>query len=123
MSLKLFSFCGILFLFSITTTIDAQSQQPGMLPAKQVRFSLRNNSWWFRKFTIITYKPEESGNDAQSFLLAPGMSRNFMLPAGTRLYNAESKQVEVVMSGATLTDKPFLIVQHSDAGKIIPLLR
>ncbi len=111
----MFCLCTVLF-------VQQTSGQSAETPApKQVRFSLRNNSWWFRKVAIITYEPNQEGNNTVVFLAGPGMSRRFVLPEGTRLYNASNKQVDVVMSGKALNDKPLLVVQRRDEGKIISL--
>ncbi|OLY94028.1 hypothetical protein BUE76_20655 [Cnuella takakiae] len=101
---------------------ESAAQLPDAPASDLVRLSFRNNSWLFRKFTLVTYKPGADGNDATSLILAPGMRKSMQLTVGTRVYNASSKQVAVVMSGVQLRDKPLLVVSAKDAGAVVPLL-
>jgi hypothetical protein len=104
------------------TFFTAQAQNADTGQQGFARISLRNNSWWFRRFTIITYRPGERENSTFAFRLAPGTSRKFWLPVGTRVYNAAQSQVATVMSGLPLSDKPMLTVAASDDGRILPLV-
>ncbi len=98
------------------------SEQKGT-PLAEVRIRLRNNSLWFKKVTLISYRPDETGNGTNGFLLAPYASSQRAYPAGTRLYLADAGQVETVMSGQRLSGKPFLTVSAGDEGKTFPLFR
>ncbi len=81
-----------------------------------VRF--RNNSLLPHKVMLITYRPDESGNGTQGIMLMSYSSTTQKLPVGTKVYFADSKQVDVVMSGKRIDEgKPFLTVQKSDEGK------
>lgn len=112
-------FCLLLIgcIFSTSQAQEVETDQQGF-----ARISLRNNSWKFRRFTIITYRPGERENSTFSFRLVPGTSRNFWLPVGTRVYNASQRQVATVMSGQPLSGKPMLTVAASDDGRIFPLV-
>lgn len=115
-----FLLCLVLLACTAYTghTQEADADRPGF-----ARISLRNNSWWFRKFTIITYRPGERENSAFVFRLAPGTWRNFWLPVGTRVYNATESQAATVMSGVPLSGQPTLTVTADDDGRTIPLVR
>ena len=87
-------------------------------PAGDVSFRLHNTSLLPKKVTLISYAPGESGNGTNGFMLAPRSNRTFTFPVGTRLYLANSDQVDMVMSGKRIdSGKPFLTVRQSDAGK------
>lgn len=48
----------------------------------------------------------------------PLSRKKYEFKTGTKLYLANNKQVDVVMSGRSLLDQPeFLLVKESDAGK------
>ena len=85
-------------------------------PEITVRF--RNNSIKFQKVALITYKPDEQSNNTNIFKMAPYAFTSQKFPVGTRVYFANNKQVDVVMSGQPLTDKPFLVVRKEDSGKL-----
>ena len=88
----------------------------------KIKFSLRNNSPLPRKYTIITYQPSDNGsNGTQGFVLMPTFSKDFQLEVGTRLYVADSDQVDTVMGGQKLSGTPFLTVKAEDSGKIFGL--
>jgi hypothetical protein len=83
-----------------------------------VSFRLHNTSLLPKKVSLISYAPGETGNGTQIFMMAPKGNRKFTFPLGTRLYLANSDQVNIVMSGKRIDNgKPFLTVQPSDAGK------
>ncbi len=87
-----------------------------------VSFQLKNNGLLPFSATIITYRPDEKGNGTTGFTWAPYSKKNFRLPVGTKVYLANSEQVDVVMSGAKISDQtPFLLVSKEDDGQIIPL--
>lgn len=106
-------------------TLATGSREPERAPKpaghrneQEIAIRLRNNSIRFRKVALITYKPGESGNSTTIFTMAPYTvtSRNFVI--GTRVYIADDRQVDVVMSGKPLTDKPFITVRKDDRGKL-----
>jgi hypothetical protein len=85
---------------------------------KSITLHFRNNSIGFRKVALISYAPGETGNNASVFTLAPYASTRRSFPAGTRLYFADGKQVDQVMSGTSINaQKPFLVVQSGDQGE------
>ncbi|MBD0260786.1 MAG: hypothetical protein ICV83_34130 [Cytophagales bacterium] len=86
--------------------------------AKTVTLHFRNNRIGFRKVALISYAPGETGNDASVFTLAPYASTRRSFPAGTRIYFADGKQVDQVMSGKSINgQKPFLVVAPEDHGE------
>jgi hypothetical protein len=85
--------------------------------ADDITFFLKNNSLLPKKITLVSYRPDRSGNGTNGFILLPFTSRQCTYPAGTKLYLASRQQVDTVMSGNRLQDKPFLIVKEGDEGK------
>lgn len=101
----------------ITPTTAEASAKAGM-SAKKVAIRLRNSSLLPRKITLISYEPGETGNSTNGFMLGSKGNRTFTFPIGTKLYIADSEQVDVVMSGKRIdSSKPFLTVKAEDAGK------
>jgi hypothetical protein len=85
---------------------------------QQVTFRLRNNSLLPVKFTIISYRPNESGNGTTTHWLLPFTSKAFQFPVGTKIYLADQKQVNTVMSGKRIDQQtPFLTVKKEDANR------
>lgn len=85
-------------------------------PLITVRF--RNNSALPRKVALITYKPGESGNGTNIFMMMPYATTKQRFPVGTKVYFADDKQVDVVMSGNRIdSSKPRLTVQPEHTGK------
>jgi hypothetical protein len=83
-----------------------------------VTLHFRNNSIGFRKVALISYAPGETENSASLFTLAPYASTRRRFPAGTRIYFADGKQVDQVMSGKSINgQKPFLVVEPGDHGE------
>ncbi len=81
-------------------------------------FSLKNNSLLPAKVTVVSYRPNETGNGTNSFLMIPFGTKKFRFPAGTKIYLADSNQVNTVMSGNKISDQiPFLIVKKEDNNK------
>jgi hypothetical protein len=104
----------------VTGTADAAPRtKSGPKPMTGlVSFRLHNTSLRPRKVSLISYAPGESGNGTQVFTMLPKGSRTFSFPEGTRLYLANSDQVDIVMSGKRIDGgKPFLTVQKTDSGK------
>ncbi|SOD79242.1 hypothetical protein [Spirosoma fluviale] len=87
-----------------------------------VRF--RNNSLLPHKVMLITYKPDEAGNGTQGIMLLPYSNTTQTLPVGTKVYFADSEQVDIVMSGKRIDEgKPFLTVRKEDNGKTVNIFR
>jgi len=103
----------------MTDTGSTEMKQERVIAAKTgVSFTLRNPSILPRKLTLISYQPGQAGNGTNGFMLAPKSSKSFTFPAGTKLYLADSEQVDIVMSGKRIdSGKPFLTVTTDDAGK------
>ncbi len=68
---------------------------------------------------MISYRPDETGNGTNGFMMAPYGTKSFRFPEGSRIYLANNNQVNTVMSGASITDQPpFLLVNASSEGKV-----
>ena len=81
-------------------------------------FGIKNNSLLPAKVSLISYRPDEKGNGTVIFTLIPLGRKSFTFPVGTKIYLADSEQVNTVMSGKKITDqKPFLVVKNEDDGK------
>lgn len=105
---------------TLTTDTGTTEATPTLAQAstKTVAIKLRNPSLLPKKVTLISYSPGETGNGTNGFMLAPKGSKSFSFPAGTRLYLADSEQVDIVMSGKRIdSGKPFLTVKTEDANK------
>lgn len=86
--------------------------------ARKVTIKLHNPSLLPRKITLISYEPGDPGNSTNGFMLGSKGNRTFTFPVGTKLYLADSEQVDVVMSGKRIdSGKPFLTVKAEDAGQ------
>jgi hypothetical protein len=82
-------------------------------PLKTVEVKFVNKSILPKKYAIIVYQPSTPGNGTFISTFAPGLSKKYDLEVGTKVYIANSEQVDYVMSGQQLTgrtDKPFCIV-------------
>lgn len=87
-----------------------------------VKFQLHNTSLLPRKVTLVSYAPGETGNGTYGFMMGMKGNKSVYFPVGTKLYIANSDQVDVVMSGKRIdSGKPFMIVKKEDAGKVIDL--
>lgn len=106
-----------------TDAPDNDPKTPTAKPDKGVTITLRNNSMLPRKVSLISYAPGETGNGTVIFMLAPLVgAKSFTFPVGTRLYLANSEQVDVVMSGKRIdSGPPFLTVKKEDDKKIISI--
>ena len=104
---------------ALSFSIPAFAQKP---IAAYVVVSFKNTSLLPKKFSIITYAPSETGNNAVSNYFIPGIAQSFTLEEGTKVYLASRKQVSTVMSGQRIdNEKPFLVVKKSDNGKTFAL--
>jgi hypothetical protein len=92
-------------------------------PDKGVTISLRNSSMLPRKVSLISYAPGETGNGTTIFMLAPLVgTKSFTFPVGTRLYLANSEQVDIVMSGKRIDGgPPFLTIKKEDSNRIVSI--
>ncbi len=112
MKLLIFFLC---FLPGISYSAVAQSNVDG--PAL-ISIKIKNNSLLPSKVTLISYRPDETGNGTNGFVIGPYGSKTLKFPVGTKLYLANSGQVNTVMRGAKITDQPpFLSVKKEDEGK------
>ena len=64
-----------------------------------VVFYLKNTSLLPKKITVIAYQPNETGNSTNGFFIMPGQKKKVEYTAGTKVYLANRKQVNVVMGG------------------------
>ncbi|AQG79160.1 hypothetical protein [Spirosoma montaniterrae] len=102
--------------FTPIANTKAETVQTGQ--NKDITFTLRNPSLLPKKITLVSYSPGEKGNGTYGFVMLPKGSKKVYYTVGTKLYLANSEQVDVVMSGKRLdAGKPFLIVKADDAGK------
>lgn len=102
------------------TPTAAEASAKAEVSARKVAVTLRNPSLLPRKITLISYEPGDPGNSTNGFMLGPKGTRTFRFPVGTKLYLANSEQVDVVMSGKRIdAGKPFLTVKAEDAGQVV----
>ncbi len=100
------------------TPTVAEAAAKAEVSARKITIKLRNPSLLPRSITLISYEPGDIGNGTTGCMLAPRGNRKFTFPVGTKLYLADSEQVDVVMSGKRIdTGKPFLTVKAEDAGQ------
>ena len=105
-----------------TLSTNPDSRPKSGQAAPTVSFRLRNPSMLPRRTALISYAPGARGNGTTIFRLFSWASRKFEFPVGTKLYLADDKQVETVMSGRRIDDgPPFLTVSADDAGRVIDL--
>ena len=90
-------------------------------PSKLVTLTFVNGHTTSQQVTLISYAPTETGNETNGFTLAPNEKKQKQYLTGTKVYIATKKQVDLVMSGKVLQDKPFLTVQPGDEGRKIML--
>jgi hypothetical protein len=80
-----------------------------------VTIKIRNSSWLPKKCTLISYTPGDEGNGTVSYWLFPLSTKEFKYKEGTRLYLANQRQVDTVMSGISIENgRPFLTVKKED---------
>lgn len=113
---------SIAFLISISFYSQAQNNNSSAKAPALISFKIKNNSLLPAKVTVISYRPDETGNGTSGCFIGPFGSRTLKFPVGTKIYLANSNQVNTVMSGASITDQPpFLIVKKEDAGITFPI--
>ncbi|NIJ52709.1 GIN domain-containing protein [Dyadobacter arcticus] len=89
--------------------------------SKLVTLQFVNNSASSRQITLISYAPQETGNETNGFTLAPYQKKEKQYQPGTKVYIATQAQIDMVMGDKILQDKPFLTVQADDEGRKILL--
>ena len=95
-----------------------QEEKSNKPTANFISFKIKNNGLLPVSVTLISYRPDESGNGTTGFTLISFGSKSFRFPEGTKIYVANKEQVNTVMSGAKISDQvPFLIVKKEDEGK------
>ncbi len=86
---------------------------------KNITFTIKNNSLLPRMLTMVSYRPDETGNGTTGFMLAPAGKKTYTFPVGTRIFLADRKQVDTVMSGVSIRDRePFLVLKATDEGQV-----
>ncbi len=88
---------------------------------KIITFKFKNNSILPRKYTFITYAPNAKSNGTFGDFIVPNGTKELKLVVGTKIYLADRKQVNVVMSGTPLSGEPFYVAKFEDDGKVINL--
>jgi hypothetical protein len=111
-------FATIALAYGLFSNAMAQQEQA---PLKVVNVKFQNNSIWFSKVNLITYRPNEKGNDTVILPMMPFGTTQKSYPVGTKVYFANNKQVDIVMDGKRLEDKPFMVVKAEDEGKIFKI--
>jgi hypothetical protein len=101
-----------------STPTVAEAMEKATKEDRKITVRLRNSSLLPRKITLISYEPGTIGNGTTGCMLAPKGTKAFRFPIGTKLYIADSEQVDVVMSGKRIDNgKAFLVVKAEDAGQ------
>lgn len=95
--------------------------KPAKNEPETIKVIFKNNSILPRKYTIVSYSPEQDGNSTNGVMMMPNGTKEFEVSTGTKFYLADSQQVDVVMSGNKLTGKPFYVAKAEDNGKTINL--
>ena len=108
----------IITLLCFTTALSfAQKNTSALIVVK-----LKNTSLLPKKVTVIAYQPGETGNSTNGFFLMPGAQKLLQFKEGTKIYLANSQQVDTVMSGKRIdSGTPFLTVNKESNGKIFKL--
>lgn len=113
----------LIFMLASASVLWAQTEPTKVekIPTVKVRF--RNNSIVFRHVTIVTYLPVQEGNGTEGVLLAPYSGKTKTYEVGTKVYFANSKQVDTVMSGKKLEGVPFMVIKAEDEGKTFNIFK
>lgn len=115
--MKQFNFF-LCLLFAINVYSYSQTGTSLKSEPPLVSFKIKNNGLLPTKVTVISYRPDETGNGTSGYFIPSYGSKTLRFPVGTKIYIASSKQVNTVMSGALISDQPpFLVVKKADAGK------
>ncbi|MDZ7898953.1 MAG: hypothetical protein U5N85_13145 [Arcicella sp.] len=107
-----------ILVFFFTSLSPTFAQDKG---EKMVTFKFKNNSLLPHKYTFITYAPNTKGNGTFGDVLIPNGTKEFKVLVGTKIYLANRKEVNIVMSGNQLAGEPFYVVKLEDDGKVINL--
>jgi predicted RecA/RadA family phage recombinase len=87
-----------------------------------ITVKIKNTSILPKNVTIISYQPGETGNGTNGVFLMPGSEKKFQFKEGTKIYIANAKQVDTVMSGQRIDNGiPFLTVKKDDNNKVFNL--
>ncbi len=104
-------------MYSYSQTGNSLQHEPPL-----ISFKIKNNSLLPTKVTVISYRPDQTGNGTSGYFMPPYGTKSLKFPVGTKIYIASSEQVNTVMSGAKISDQsPFLLVKQTDAGKSFDL--
>jgi hypothetical protein len=114
--MKKTSFIAFISICIISYTSTFAQEKP-----KKVTVNFKNNSIFPRKYTIVAYSPNSEGNATIGCFILPMGTKKITDVVGTKFYLADSKQVDVVMSGKKLSGTPFYIAKAEDNGKTINL--
>lgn len=119
--MKTMSFFAVALLsLSVFTSSEAVAQE-NKAP-KKVTITFKNNSILPRKYTFVTYGPQDRNNNGtEGVVLAPYATKTLTDVVGTELFLANGKQVDVVMSGKSIEGKAFWVFKAEDDGKTIDL--
>jgi len=108
----------ILSCLALILSANAYAQTAPAKVTKQITAVFKNASLLPKKYMFITYQPSTPGNGTNTKIIAPKSNVTFKLEAGTKVYLANKKQIDYVMSGKNLserTDKPFCTLADSPA--------
>jgi hypothetical protein len=108
----------IALAFLFTTTLALAQKADDLL----ISVKIKNISLLPKKVTIISYQPGETGNGTIGVFLMPGSEKKLQFKEGTKIYVANSRQVDTVMSGQRIDNGvPFLTVKKEDSNKVFSL--
>ena len=98
---------------NFSQTVTSGNSEPEL-----ISFKLKNNSLLPAKITVISYRPDETGNGTKGIFIISYGSIKFSFPVGSKIYLANSEQINTVMSGAKISDQsPFMVVKKEDEGQ------
>ncbi|MEL7425086.1 MAG: DoxX family protein [Bacteroidota bacterium] len=101
------------FLLSIglsTVPLVGQNSANNFATAETVSFKLKNNSLLPKKIVLIIYRPDEFGNQTRMPFFLPFGKRKYELPVGSKVFAATPKQIDLVMSGASIQNETPLVL-------------
>ncbi|AEI49861.1 hypothetical protein [Runella slithyformis] len=115
------TFIIALIIVSLGFTSSLLAQEKLGNNPKTITVTFKNNSLLVRKYSFITYAPNETGNGTTADFMLPYATKEFKVVPGTKFYLASQKEVRVVMSGNRLAGAPFYIAKIEDDGKTVNL--
>ena len=74
---------SVLLFFTISFLCDAQTSDSSKTVL--VSFKLKNNNLLPTKITMITYRPDETGNGTTGFFVGPYGTKTYQFPEGTKI--------------------------------------